>query len=156
MKADPRATIQSSEEKSRSPSRGVCEPPKALIKTLEANGIVASAEGGWKRCGTHHASQAPDEPSKGQSPDFDAEQDNEFCQCEGEPHIRHVLLPNILRQLYWQGWVGWKQLYVEAKIKKHQSAQARRIEAPPPTAGKHGVGGPEKKARGRPHQSKKG
>ena len=166
VKAEPRATFQSNEEKSRPPSGGACEPPKGLIKTLEANGIVASAEGGWKRCGTHHASQAPDEPSKGQSPDFEAEQDNEFCQCEGEPHILQVLLPNILRQLYWQGWVGWKQLYVEAKmqqakhcceeIKKHQSAQDRRIEAPPPTAGKHGVGGPEKKARGRPHQSKKG
>ena len=155
MKADPRTTNQSSDEKSMSPSGGGVEPPKGLIKTLEVNGIVASAEGGWKRCGAHPASQGPDEPRNGQSPDFEAEQ-NECCECEGESHIRHVLHPKIMRKLYLQGWLGLKQLYVEAKIEKHQSAQARRIEAPPPTAGKHGVGGPEKKAKGRPHQSKKG
>ena len=125
--ADPRTTTQSRDEMSMSPFGSCCQPPKGFIKTLEVNGIVASAEGGWKRCGAHPASHGPDEPRKGQSPDFETNQNNEYRDCEGEPHIRHVLLPNIMRLLF-IGWVGWYQLYVEAKVKK-------------------------KKARGRPHQS---
>ena len=156
MKAKPWADTYSSDEASRSPSGDNRKQPKGLIKTLEDNGIVVGAKGGWKCREEHTASQGLDKLPKGRSPESKARQGSECCENEGEPHIRNVLRPSIVHQFLLQAWVGWMQLYVNAKVIEKQSAVERYIEAPSPKAGKAGVGGPTRKARGRPHQSSKG
>ena len=39
--------------------------PEGLIKSLEANGIVADINGGWKRCAEHATSKHPNKPLEG-------------------------------------------------------------------------------------------
>ena len=81
MKAKLRADTHSSNEVSRSPSGGVSKQPRGLIKTLEVNGIVASANGGWKCREEHTASQGLDKFRKGQSPESKAKQGSECTKA---------------------------------------------------------------------------
>ena len=137
-----RADDCSSDEANSSPSGENPKQPRGLIKTFEANGIEASADGGWKCNEENSASQGLDQSPR-----------------EGMPHICSVRCPRIterIERIRFQAWVGWFQLYVDAKVNQKQTAIERYIEAAPPKAGKAGVGRPTKRARGRPHQSGNG
>ena len=57
-----------------------------------------------------------------------------MLENEGEPHIRNVLRPSIVHQFLLQAWVGWMQLYVNAKVIEKQSAVERYMRLPPKLA----------------------